>query len=724
MSEEMEMMAGQETNTSSIPASQMHAQEDIQGNADNKIEQTQAGPMSDGRADQPGEEQTKQPSSADSRSSGITAEQDREKLNRAQAEYDARNKAVRDRQTAVRKNDAEHRGKPEERPRGLFASLRDFVIRAYHRAKHLIEQAIGRGRILAHPVINRVDFQRSAMGQPSKGDPSVDRDTQNITNNQEKGRNWGNLLYHGFARRILGKDAYMYAVTQAEKQENAGRNGITHESVQTSFTQPNAAGKENGATQATEPAKNNNQTKSINQEEMKGKFNALHKIVTSDLEDRFSNAKEAKEAYLNHYAQLLQTKLTEINNGEPVQVSASRTEGKLEIRINDQADKFGGYPSFMGCSKIRIEIDGHLNVTSAEAFVPTKQNADGKVVGKRIDVSDTLGMYVVSDLARNFREDYNRGAESYNLTSRNEFEKTIRDAVAKGDGRFSIDNITYTISVKDKQIQISRTDGDRTFSIAMDANLEKPSAAKQEHENKVSALQNAEQRLHAAEARYNELMSELGQKQEACKQALAKAMDAAQTKKDLDDALKYTRTKLSGEYPGSEKMAELKQQEKDLLKSSRDAFKNNQKAGNAKNMALMEQEELNKTIKDVQVQIDALKSETASLRSACEGTQKEVEAASQQHNADINEVYQAHVKSVTEDRQLIIHAFEDVLPGYKNELGCRLGLEDLNMTMEGTGRTYMEEALNEQTADAHEELSIRQEDSERQAVQDLSEERE
>ncbi len=60
------------------------------------------------------------------------------------------------------------------------------------------------------------------------------------------------------------------------------------------------------------------------------------------------------------------------------------------------------------------------------------------------------------------------------------------------------------------------------------------------------------------------------------------------------------------------------------------------------------------------------------------------------------EAYQAHVSSVVENRESSIRVFEEILPGYKNDIGGDFKLEDLNRAMEETGRTSMEEALSAQ----------------------------
>ena len=209
----------------------------------------------------------------------------------------------------------------KEKPKGLFSRLRDFAVRIYQRVKHAVERAIGRGRIPTMPLVNKADFSRSAMDLSGKDKPFVDRATQEKVNEKEKGRNWGELFYHGFARRLLGKDAYMYAIQQGDKQEASRQGRETQEPVKAGQAQKGPDGKEGKAEATVDRGKSErpSNTDAHGQddqgkkgapkrepEEMKGKFNSLHKVITNDLEDRFSNAKEAKEAYIGRYAEQLQ----------------------------------------------------------------------------------------------------------------------------------------------------------------------------------------------------------------------------------------------------------------------------------------------------------------------------------------------------------------------------------------------------------------------------------
>lgn len=592
----------------------------------------------------------------------------------------------------------------KEKPKGLFSRLHDFAVRVYQKVKHAVERAIGRGRIPAMPLVNKADFSRSAMDLSGKDKTSVDRATQEKANEKENGRNWGELFYHGFARRLLGKDAYMYAIQQGDKQgrdaqepARAGQaqNGPDRKEgraeAQADQREPERPSNTDTHEQGTQDRKENPQKEL---EEMKGKFNSLHKVITNDLEDRFSNAKEAKEAYIGRYAEQLQEKLTEMNHGEPVQVSAARENGKLEIRINDEPEQYGGYPSFMGCSKIRVEIDGHLNIISAEAFVPTRQTDDGKFIGRKIDISDTLGAYILSDLAKNFREDYNRGAESYNLSSRNEFEKTMMAAAAQGRSEFAIDNINYSISVKDSQIQISQAAGDKVFTIAMSASSRETEAAKEAYESKTEGLQEAERKLEAAKGSYKELAEKYSQNQGVYKQAEAKAMAATQKHKDASIELNKVQKQLSGRYPGAERMDELKEQERKAMGARNEAFKESKDANKEKNVAQAEMDKTEQQMKQARERIAALEHEAAALRDACRESKEQYDSASLAQKDTAREIYQAHAKSVVEGRESSIRAFEEILPGCKNDIGGSLGLEDLGRAMEETGRTSMEEVLN------------------------------
>jgi len=557
-----------------------------------------------------------------------------------------------------------------------------------------------------------------------KDGPSVDRATQEKS--KEKGRDWKELFYHGIARRILGKDAYMHAIQQNEKQEAPRQEKGAQEQAKQTPAQKESAGQtekgQQGRTEhpgsqekpeRTENAKSQEQQEKPETqrepEEMKGKFNALHKIITNDLEDKYTNAKEAKEAYLDHYTKQLQEKLTELNQGEPVQVSAAREDGKLEIRINNEQEQYGGYPSFMGCSMIRIDIDKHLNVISAEAFVPTRQSDDGRLIGRKIDVSETLGAYIVSDLARNFREDYNRGAESYNLTSRNEFEKTMRDAAAQGHDGFTIDNVSYSISVKDNQIQISQADGGKAFTIAMDADPQKSDPTREAYEAKTQELQDIEKELKEMKDARAEKATESGRFEAAYTQAQKKALEVERRTCDIKDQLWKIEKQISGKYPGAQKVQELKEQQQQLLKARTEIFTEKRKVFKMVNLAKADCDIAAEQVKKLDGQIAELEQKAGAMRDACRDAKEQYDNANLGQKEIVREIYQAHTKSAMESRESSIRVFEEILPGQKNELGGNFKLEDLNKAMEETGRTSMEEALNAQSRDMQHEQSIGEE---------------
>lgn len=605
------------------------------------------------------------------------------------------------------------------RPKGLFARIRGLASRIFQRIKHAVERAIGRGRIPTPLKTNPIDQSRSAMDLSGKDKPSVDRETKD-KDQEKQGRNWGELFFHGFARRLLGKDAYMYAIQQEEKQEAARQNQDTK-----GRETPNGASKETNRpaetgradrTENLEPQEKTGQEKAVDAqvkspaqtlgeneknadqqrelEEMKGKFNSLHKIITNDLEDRYTNAREVKDAYLSHYTEQLQEKLTEINHGDPVQVSASRKDGKLEFCINTGLDSFGGYASFMGCSGIQIEVDGHLNVVSAEAFVPTRQLQDGTFAGRKIDVSETLGAYIVSDLAKNFREDYNRGSESYNLTSRNEFEKTVRDAAASGRERFIIDNISYSISVnKDHSIQISQDAGGKTFTIAMDAAPVQAETARETYEAKTQELQSIERALESARRTYSEMEAARQPLQEQYDQASEKAKAADKQYKDIQREIYRIEKQLSGTYLGAQETSAQNQKKLELETEKKTAFKEQKQTVKEQNLAHAALDTADQALQGQQLKIDALEQKAEFLRDACRETKEQYDAVSLQQKETVKEAYQSHIENVAKSRESSIRAFEEILPECKNELGGNFTLDDLNTAMEETGRTSMEEAL-------------------------------
>lgn len=615
--------------------------------------------------------------------------------------------------------DDPHKGK-DEQPKGLFARMRRLALRIFHRIKHMVERVVGRGRIPTLPRVNRADLSRSAMDLSGKDKPSVDRETKVKEQEQQQGRNWRDLLFHGFARRILGRDAYMYAVQQAEKQE-ASRQGKDTQGQEHPGQAPKEAARqaeekradrmEHPGSQEKPAPERTGETRTQSQgeaekgtkqqkepEEMRGKFNSLHKIITNDLEDRYPNVREAKETYLANYAAQLQEKLTEINHEDPVQVSVSREDGKLKICINHEQEQFGGYPMFIGCARIQIEIDGHLNITSAEALIPTKQSEDGKISGRKIDVSETLGAYIISDLAKNFREDYNRGSESYNLASRNEFEKTIRDAAAQGRGGFMIDNIPYSISVnQDQTIQISPAAGEgRAFTIAMDAVPQLTEAAREAYESKAQELQDAERALGAARRIYDTMKAERQQLQEKYNQASDKADAATKKYNDIQKECCQIDKQMSGKYLGAEEMAAQEHRRTELEAEKKAAFKEQQQANKDRNMAHAAVDTADRALQGLKLKSDALEQKAEALRETCKEAKERYDTVSLKQKETVMEAYQAHVSSVVENRESSIRVFEEILPGYKNDIGGDFKLEDLNRAMEETGRTSMEEALSAQ----------------------------
>lgn len=357
---------------------------------------------------------------------------------------------------------------------------------------------------------------------------------------------------------------------------------------------------------------------------------------------------------------------------------------------------------FMGCSRIRVEIDGHLNITSAEAFVPTKQDDGGKFIGRKIDISNTLGAYILSDLEKNFREDYNPGTESYTFASRKEFEHTVRDAALQGQNEFTIDNITYMLSVKDNQMQVNQAAGDKAFSITMEDGAGEVEAAREKYEAKSEQLQEVEKKLEDAKNGYQELVEKYRQKQDTYKQAEAKAIAAKQKHRDATQKLNKIQKQLSEKYPGAEKMDELKTQEQKAIGARNTAFKESKNANIEKNTAQAELDKTDKEMKQVWEQIGVLEHEAAPLRDACREAKEQYDSVSLAQKDVFGEIYQAHTKSVVESRASSIRVFEEILPGCKNDIGRNFGLEDLKRVMEETLRASVEEALNDQAKSGQE----------------------
>lgn len=598
----------------------------------------------------------------------------------------------------------------DEKPKGLFSRIRALAAHVFHRIKRVVERTIGRWRIPTAPRPGRVNLSKD-KGQ------------------EKQGRNWRDLAFHGFARRLLGRDAYMYAVQQGEKQETArqekeakgqdnasqtpkegtrasgtaraGQAERTGQAGKPEMQQGNAQQQEGmqapdktaggrGMEEAGEPAREQKEP-----EEMKGKFNSLHKIITNDLEDRYTNAQAAKEAYLNNYASQLSERLTAINHGNPVSALASRADGQLEIRINHEYDQFGGLRSFMGCSMISIKIDSHLNVTSAEAFAPTRQTGDGKYEGRKIDVSGTLGEYIVSDLAKNFREDYNRESGSYNISSRNEFEKTVHGAVEQGRGSFMIDNIPYSISVnQDRTIQLAMDAGEgKTFTIVMDS-APQQTAAMEGYETKTQELQDTERALESARRAYGDMEAARQPMQERLNQASEKSDEAVKRAKDIAHEIKLVERRMSGPYIGAQAMEDQGKQKEKLEAEKRAAFRDQQQAGLERNKAHAALDTADAAMMAQKQKIEALEQKADALREECREAKGQYDSTSLKQKETVTEAYKSHIENVTRNRESSIRVFEEILPGLKNEIGGDFKLEDLSRAMEETGRTSMEEALS------------------------------
>lgn len=619
----------------------------------------------------------------------------------------------------------------DEKPNGLLSRLRGLATRFFHRVKHMVERVIGRGRIPTMPKVDRTNLSGSAMDLSGKDKPSVDKGTKDKGQEKQE-RNWGELFFHGFARRLLGRDAYMYAVKQGEKQETDRQgnnpNQASREGNRPAETgraeQTEHPGKQQGEAQQQEGQQQENQQQESQQqsapgqitedrsqggtgetakerkepEEMKGKFNSLHKIITNDLEDRFTNAQEAKEAYLANYASQLAEKLTIINHSDPVNVTVSRENGQLAIRINNEQEQYGGFPSFMGCAMIKIEIDEHLNVTSAEAFVLTRQTSDGKFEGRKIDVTETLGAYIISDLAKNFREDYNRGSGSYNLASRNEFEQTVCDAAEQGRRDFMIDNISYSISVnQDNTIQIAQAVGEgKSFTIAMDGAPQQTAAAMEAYEAKAQELQDVERALESARRTYSEMEAARQPLQEKFNQASEKADEASKKAKDLQREYYQIEKRMSGPYIGAQEMEAQAKRQAELETEKKTAHREQQQAQLDKNKAHAALDTADAAMQGQKQKIEALGQKAGTLKEECREAKGRYDDASLKQKETIMEAYQAHIENVTKDRESSIRVFEEILPSCRNEIGMDLKLEDLNRAMEETGRTSIEEALSAQ----------------------------
>lgn len=230
----------------------------------------------------------------------------------------------------------------------MFRRLKNVILWPWHQMKRIIDHTLGRNRIV--PVKSAAAYNSSR----SNGDKSVNMDKSSIDKYKEKGteRNWRDMFFHGFARRLLGLDAYMYAVKHGEEKTSAKENA-TKETLVKNAPEPSMDPKNekktqeqaNGEQRQVRGTKSkDDQEKShppIQQEEMKGKIDSLHKMITPALEEKYANAAKIKEDYFNAYAVQLSDKLTNINHGDTVKIDIRRESGLVCIDINAQKDQFG-----------------------------------------------------------------------------------------------------------------------------------------------------------------------------------------------------------------------------------------------------------------------------------------------------------------------------------------------------------------------------------------------
>lgn len=569
----------------------------------------------------------------------------------------------------------------------MLRRLKGIILWPLQQVKRIIDRTLGRNRIV--PVKKNASYDLSR----STGDKSNTKDKSSIDKYKEnkKERNWRDVFFHGFARRLLGLDAYMYAVRQGEEKASAKENA-TKETMGKSVPEPSVDPKNEKKTQEQENGEQRQRgdTKSkddqenshtpIHQEEMRGKIDSLHKMITPALEEKYANAAKIKEDYFNAYAVQLSDKLTRINHGDTVKTDIRRESGLVCIDINAKKDQFGKYPMFLGASKIHIEIDSHLNVMRADAFIATRD--DGKT-GNRIDVTESLGRYIVSDLARNFREDYNKGSRSFNLSSKQEFDNVIRNAVDKKQDSVMIDNIPYTISATKEGYQITDNSG-AAFPVVRD--------------NSVSA---------ETEERLCKLNNELNKRINA-------RNEMAEEKEQTEKMLRDHKRMISEIHKEKASPNITKEQSTKLYHNLKDLEKAEKKADEILTS-------LNKKIDDNEKGI-------ASLFAQIKTVEQERDSLTKEHDTELNrfnQAYENHVQTVIHERENVIKSFEELLPQCRNEFGDFMSIDDLHKNMEEEGKTLyevLEANIEERTANDEREYSEEKEngtyDQQEQAAPD------
>lgn len=583
----------------------------------------------------------------------------------------------------------------EEAQKSIAEQLRNMLRRILARIKRVVDRFIGRNQIPNWFHAKAVDFANIRSSRSSKDE----REPSDIDKNEKEGRNWRDLMYHGFARRVLGKDAYMYAVKQGEREN-------TSEPKEKPFTKDRAdgaarmdagevrsqtTGKEAqneqapvNRTETKETTKTEPTQSDVVKEEMKGKFNSLHKMITADLEDRYTNAAELKDTFFKNYCRMLESEFEKITGKDNIKVSHERENGILRIKIADAKDQFGEYVNLRGVTKISIEMDSHLNVQKAEGIVIDRMSPEGKIQSSRtVDLRESLGKYAVSKLAKNFREDYNTSDRAFNVTSRNEFINELANALKNKDQEIQLDNIIYSISADEKNVTLKSDHSEKTFEIDL-AFIQKD---ERKEELLAKNLEKEKEFLSGMEKQRDELEKELKEKINIEREAETLVGNLKASKQMIQNKQRILENDIRKGKSEPEDILAMKKELDGVEKQLKDNYKEIRKAEQSYAIAKAERDIHEKNYKEMSNRILEQREKIENLEASMEANK--ANKANPETQKALDELHKDHVTSVSYERKVIIRSVEELLPNMKSENShSDIGLEEFNHIAENTKTLY------------------------------------
>lgn len=602
-------------------------------------------------------------------------------------------------------NEQQSKKEQEEAEKSIAEQLRNLLRRLFARIKRAAERFIGRNQIPNWFRARAVDFANIRNSRSSKDE----RESADIDKNEKEKRNWRNLMYHGFARRVLGKDAYMYAVKQGEKEntpepkENPFKKDRADGAARMDAgeTRTQTTGKE--APKETAPV-NRTETKETTKpvtekEEMKGKFNSLHKMITMDLEDRYSNAAELKDTFFKDYCHKLENEFEKITEKDNIKVTHERENGILRIKIADTKDQFGEYINLLGVTKISIEMDSHLNIRKAEGIIIDRMSPEGKIQSSRtVDLSDSIGKYVVSKLAENFREDYNTSDRAFNVTSRNEFINELIKALENKETEIKLDNISYTIAENEKSIVLTSEHSGKTYEI--DQTFFKTDDRTEELLTK--NLEKEKEVLTSMESQRDSLARELKEKINIAREAETLIGNLKASRQMIQIKQRTLENDIRKGKAEPEAILAMNKELETVTKQMKDNYKEISKAEQSFAVAKAQKDIFEKNYREMSERVTEQREKISSLEEAKENSK--INRQNSDVQKTIDELHKDHVVSVSYERKDVIRSVEELLPTLKSENSIsNMGLEEFNHIAEST-KTLYNELMEEHGKDIKPEL--------------------